>query len=167
VTTLDAVQDAALAMTSAETESVRQTAEQRRAHDLAAARAEAEEIISRRRAASERLAAVEERERLAQARAEARGTVLRAQRAVFAEATESARRAAAQLVEDPRYERLLLELEVDARRRLEQFGRVQIVPAAGGGFLAQAGSREIDYSLDAQLQRCLRSMAVELGGLWC
>ena len=167
MTTLDAVQDAALAMTSAETESVRQMAEQRRAHDLAEARAEAEEIVSRRRAASERLAAVEERERLAKARAEARGTVLRAQQAVFAEATESARRAAARLIEDPRYERVLVSLEADARRRLEQFGRVRIVPAAGGGFLAQAGSRDIDYSLDAQLQRCLRSMASELGDLWC
>ena len=167
MTTLDAVRDAALATTSAETEAIRRTGETRRAQHLLEARAEANEIVSRRRAASEQLAAVEERERLAQARAEARGTVLRAQQAVFAEATESARRAAAQLIDDPRYERVLVSLEADARRRLEQFGRVRIVPAAGGGFLAQAGSRDIDYSLDAQLQRCLRSMASKLGDLWC
>jgi len=165
--TLEAVQHAALARTSAEAEAIRRAAEKRRARHLAEARAEADEIVLRRRAASERLAAVEERERLAQARAEARGRVLRAQRAVFAEATESARSAAAQLIEDPSYKRLLASLEADARQRLGRFGRVQIVPAAGGGFLARAGSREIDYSLDAQLQRCLRSMAGELDGLWC
>jgi vacuolar-type H+-ATPase subunit E/Vma4 len=139
----------------------------RREQHLAEARAQADEIISQRRAAAERLATVEERERLARARAEARGRVLRAQQAVFAEATASARRAVSPLIEDPRYKRLLGLLEVEARRRLGRFGRVQIVPAAEGGFLARAGSREIDYSLDAQLQRCLRSMASELGSLWC
>jgi hypothetical protein len=164
---LDAVRDAALATTSADAEAIRRTAQERRAQHLARARATADEIVSRRRAASERLAAVEERERLARARAEARGRVLHAQQAVIDEATESARRAAARLIEDPRYERMLVLLEADARRRLGRFGRVQIVPAAGGGFLARAGSREIDYSLDAQLRRCLRSMARELGGLWC
>jgi len=165
--TLDAVQDAALATTSAEAAAILRAAENRRARDLAEARAEAGEIVSHRRAKAERLAAVEERDRLARARAEARGRVLRAQQAVLAEATESARRAAKQLIEDPRYERLLVLLEADARRRLGRFGRVEIVAAAGGGFLARAGSRQIDYSLDAQLQRCLRSLANELRGLWC
>lgn len=164
--TLDAVQDVALADASAEAEAIRRAAEARAEQVLAGARAEVAVLLAGRRAAAERLADVEERELIAEARTQARATVLRAQRSVLVQATEAARLAVRRLVGDRRYQLLLERLAAGARERLATAGPVQISSVPGGGFVARAGSREIDYSLDAQLDRCLQSMTNELQRLW-
>ncbi len=164
--TLAAVGDAALASAAAEAEAVRRTA-QARAEDLrASARAEAAALVARWRALAERLSDAEERDQLARTRAEVREAVLRAQELVLIEATQAAHAAAHRLSADARYRRLESRLAADARERLAVAGRVQIVPAPGGGFLARAGSRQIDDSLDAQVDRCLEAMAGEMEALW-
>jgi vacuolar-type H+-ATPase subunit E/Vma4 len=164
--TLAAVGDAALAAATADAEAVRRTAQARAEELLEAARAEAAERVARRRALADRLADAEERDYLARARAEARETVLRAQEFVLIEATGAAHGPPRRLSADPRYERLERRLAADAHERLSAAGRVRIVPTAGGGFLARAGSRQIDDSLDAQVDRCLEAMAGEMEVLW-
>ena len=133
---------------------------------IAQARAEAAALIERRCAAAERLAELEARDRLAEARARARGTVLRAQQSALTEASAAAHATVARLVGDPRYGQLLERLAADARERLAPPGPVEITPAPDGGFVARAGSREIDYSLAAQVDRVLEAMAGELERLW-
>jgi len=164
--TLEAVQDAAHAQAAAEAQALRRAARERAEQMLAGAREETAALLAKRRAAAGRLADLEERERLAQARAEARATVLSAQRAVLSEATAAARDEARRLVADRSYQALLERLAVDARARLSAAGPVEIVSAPGGGFVARAGSRQLDYSLGAQLDRCLESIAGELEHPW-
>ncbi len=164
--TLAAVGDAALTAAAAEAEALRGTAQARAEHLLASARAEAASLVARWQALGERLAEAEERDRLARARADARETVLRAQEFVLIEAIEAAHAAARQLRGDRRYKRLERRLAADARERLSAAGPVQIVPAPEGGFLARGGSRQIDDSLNAQVDRCLEAMAGEMEVLW-
>ena len=92
--------------------------------------------------------------------------MLRAQRSVLVDARPAVHVAVRPLIDDPRYDRLLERLAADARERLAPVGPVQITALPEGGLVARAGSREIDYSLDAQPDRCLRAMASELGRLW-
>jgi vacuolar-type H+-ATPase subunit E/Vma4 len=164
--TLAAVGDAALAVATAQAEALRREADVRAADLLAAARAEAAALVARQRALAERLADAQEREQLARARAEARAVVLRAQESVLIEATEAARRGAGRLRGDPRYEVVERRLAAEARDRLSPWGQVQIVFCPEGGFVARAGSRQIDDSLDAQVDRCLKAMAAEMEALW-
>ena len=74
--------------------------------------------------------------------------------------------AARGLAADVRLERVFERLVADARERLAIFGPVQIVANPNGGFVARAGSREIDYSLPSQVDRTIDEMASELEGLW-
>ena len=164
--TLAAVGEAALAAATAEAEALRAAAQSRAEQLLAAAHAEAAARLAQRRALAERLADAEEREQLARARAEARAVVLRAQESVLIEATEAAHRAARRLTADPRYEVVDRRLAAEARDRLSPWGQVQIVSCPEGGFVARAGSRQIDDSLDAQVDRCLEAMAGEMEALW-
>ena len=103
---------------------------------------------------------------LASARSEARAIVLRAQQTVVADATTAAHTAAQRLVSAPRYALLVDRLATEARERLAGGGPVEIRSAPGGGIVARAGSREIDYSLDAQVDRCLAALAGEIDRLW-
>ncbi len=164
--TLAAVQDAALGSASTAADAARRAGQARVERIIAEAGVEASAVVARRRDEAQRLADAEARERIAWARAEARAIVLRAQRTLLAEATAAARAAARRLVDDPRYESLLERLAADARARLPAAGPVQIVTAPSGGLVARAGSREIDYSLDAQVERALDALAGELDRLW-
>ena len=166
MTTLDAVREAALADASAQAQALRAAARGRAERILAGARAEAAALLADRRDAATRLADLEEHERLADTRAQAAAKVLSARRRVLTEARASALTAAKRLTDDPRYALLLERRAADARRRLRDGGPVRIVPVAEGGFVAKAGSRQIDYSLDAQVDRCLATMAGELERLW-
>jgi hypothetical protein len=130
------------------------------------ARADAASLIERRCAAAERLAALEARDRLAEVRAHARATVLRAQQGVLSEARASVHAVVRELVGDPRLDRRLERLAADARERLADAGPVELTQTPDGGFVARAGSREIDCSLRAQVDRCLDAMAAELEQLW-
>ena len=164
--TLAAVGEAALAAASAEAEALRAAAHASAEQLLAAARAEAAALLAQRRALAERLADAEERARLARARAEARAVVLRAQESVLVEATDAAHQAARRLREDPRYEVVERRLADEAHERLSLWGRVRVDPCPEGGFVARAGSRQIDDSLAAQVDRCLEAMPGEMEALW-
>lgn len=164
--TLATIEDAALANASADADALRRAAQERAGEIIDQARVAAAAVIVARRAAAERLADLEARERLAEARGEARATVLRAQRSVLLRARSAAHAAARRLVDDSRYDRLIERLTLDARERLAPAGPVQIVRLAEGGLVARAGSREIDYSLGAQVDRWLEAMATELERLW-
>lgn len=145
---------------------IRADAERRVEEILAQAHAEAAALIAARGADAEQLAEFERRDRLAEARAQARGTVLRAQRAVLHDVRAAAHAAARGLAGDPRLSRLLERLDADARDRIAGQGPIQIVADPEGGFRARAGSREIDYSLRAQVDRVVDAMASELETLW-
>jgi vacuolar-type H+-ATPase subunit E/Vma4 len=164
--TLAAVREVELRLASREADAIRRAGERHAEQIVAQARADAAARIARRCAAAERLAELEEREALAEARARARGTVLRAQRSVLSEVRAAAHAAVRDLAGDPRRERLLERLTADARERLAAAGPVALIAASDGGFVARAGSREIDYSLRAQVDRIVAAMASELERLW-
>jgi vacuolar-type H+-ATPase subunit E/Vma4 len=164
--TLEALQVAALATASEAADAISHASQAHTEEIVAAARTESAELAARRRVAAERLADLQERERLAEARSECRATVLRAQRSVLIEATTAVHAAIDRLVEDPRYPLLLDRLAEEARERLSAAGPVQIISIPSGGIVARAGSRQLDYSLHAQVDRCLRAMAGELERLW-
>jgi vacuolar-type H+-ATPase subunit E/Vma4 len=165
--TLVTVEDAALKRAAAQADQVRRDAHERAERILREARGQAAALIEQRRTAAERLAELERQELLADARAQARSAVLKAQRSVLTQATAAAHAAAGQLIADPRYEALLGQLRADTRERLSPGGLpVELADAPTGGFVARSGTREIDCSLAAQLDRCLREMASELERLW-
>ena len=163
---LESVSEVELHTASDHAEAIRRTADRRAEEILSQARAEAADLVARRCDAAERLAEIEERERLADARARARGMVLRAQRVVLDDARAAAHRAVGDLVGDVRLERLLDRVAADAHERLATAGTVDVVAGPDGGFIARAGSREIDYSLRAQVDRVVDAMAIELERLW-
>jgi vacuolar-type H+-ATPase subunit E/Vma4 len=163
---LAAVQSAALRGAEEEADAILRAAHERAERLLAEARAEADALIAQRRAAALRLAEREERERLARARAAARTVVLEAQRVILDEATTAARATVRSLVDDGRYQRLIERVSADARARLAGAGTVEVAAASEGGIVARAGSLQLDYSLDAQTDRCLQAMAGELERLW-
>ena len=165
--TLESAQLAVLADAARRAEQLRGRAEASRARLLANARAEAEALLARRLATAERLAERERRERLAEARSEARRIVLRARRAVLADASSAAHAAAHELVRDPAYAQLVKALTAEVEERLSTPAtRARIEAAPSGGLLARAGSHEIDYSLDAQVDRAMRAMSSGLERLW-
>jgi vacuolar-type H+-ATPase subunit E/Vma4 len=164
--TLDTVRAAALVQASEQAEAIRRTAREQVDRVIAEAHEAAEAIREERRGAAERLARLEEHEQLARARADARATVLAARRSTLLAAAEAARAAARALVSDERYQARQVRLEADARKRLSATGEITITPVSDGGFVARAGSRQIDQSLDMQVDRCLSSMAAQLERLW-
>jgi vacuolar-type H+-ATPase subunit E/Vma4 len=164
--TLEAVRVAALADASSQADSTRLASEERAEKIIADARAEAASVVARQRAAAESLADLEERARLAEARTQAHAVVLQAQRSVLSNATKAVHAAAKRLVGEPRYERLIERLGAEARERLGADREVQLIPASEGGVVVRAGSRQVDYSLHAQVDRCLEALASELERLW-
>lgn len=164
---LAAVEQAALADARAEAEAIRNAASEHLEQVVAGARAEADELVARHRARIDQLAQLEEHRRLAEARAQARAMVLEARRSLLDEVREAARAAAKRLVvEDPRFGALIQRLSSDARERLAPGGPVQLSASPDGGVIARAGSLGIDYSIRAQVDRCLETAAGQLERLW-
>jgi vacuolar-type H+-ATPase subunit E/Vma4 len=164
--TIAAVRELELRVAAEEAEAIRRAGDGHAETILAHAREEATALIEQRCAAAERLAELESRDHLAEARAHARGTVLRAQRSALTEARAAAHAMVRDVVGDPRLGQLLERLAADARERLAPAGPVQIAPAPDGGFVARSGTREIDCSLKAQVDRVLDAMAGEFERLW-
>lgn len=163
---LDALEQAALLDAQEHARAIRSAAEARAQALIAAAQAGADALLAEERVKAERLAEVEERRQLALARADAHVLVLHAQRSVLSEARDAAHSAAQALREDPRYTRLLALLAAQARARLTSAGAVQVASTPDGGLIARAGSLQIDHSLHAQVERCLRGLSGELQRLW-
>lgn len=164
---LESAQLAVLANAAREAEQLRRHARESRARLLADAREQAQELLAQRLASAEQLAERERREQLAEARSEARRVVLRARQAVLTDAYRAVRVAARELVHEPAYAELMRVLTTEAQERLSTPAqRARVAAAPGGGLLARAGSHEIDYSLDSQVDRCMRAMPDELERLW-
>jgi len=163
---LDVLGEVELRAAAEEAEAIRRAATGRAQEIITQARADAAALIERRCAAARRLAELEARDRLAEVRAQARGTVLGAQRSVLSEARAAAHATVRKLPGDPRLRRLLVRLAADARERLASAGPVELTDAPEGGFVARAGTRQIDCSLTALIDRYLDASAGELERLW-
>lgn len=164
---LESAQLAVLAHAAREAEQLRRHAQESRARLLADAHAEAQALLAQRLAIAEQLGERERRERLAEARSEARRIVLCARQAVLTDAHRAARLAAHELMQEPAYAELMRALTTEAQERLSTPAeRARVAAAPGGGLLARAGSHEIDYSLDSQVDRCMQTMPDELERLW-
>jgi hypothetical protein len=164
--TIAAVRELELRVAAEEAGAIRRAGDDHVEQIIEQAREEAAALIEQRCGAAERLAALEARDRLAEVRARARGTVLREQQSVLTEARASAHATVRGMVGDPRLNRLLERLAADARERLVSAGPVELIEAPDGGFVARSGTREIDCSLRAQVDRVLDAMAAELERLW-
>ncbi len=162
---LGTVRELELHLTGVQADSIRRAGEGRAEQIVTQARTEAAALVERRCAAADRVAELDERDQLAETRARARGTVLRAQQSVLSEVRAAVHTAVSRLVGDPRLERLLERLVADAGERLASAGPVQIEAAPGGGFVARAGRREIDCSLRGHVDRFLDAVADELEDL--
>jgi len=163
---LETLQAAALHEARERAEAILGAARGRADRILADARLEADAVRERIRDGAEQRAQADERRRVSEAQAQAHARVLAAQRSVLMSATAAARRAAGELVGDPRYDALLTRLARDATQRLAAHGSVQLVAAPQGGLIALTQSRRLDYSLDACVERCLETMTSELEALW-
>ncbi len=67
---------------------------------------------------------------------------------------------------DARYPELLRHFEAQARDQLGSEAEVRVDPDLGGGVVAAAGSRHVDYTLKALAERALGSLADEVAALW-
>ena len=114
-----------------------------------------------------------ERER-AEAHRRARAVVLSARSEAFAELARRAHDAARAIADGPEFAAHVARLTEDARSRLAGAGpgaggdgaAVEIAPAPGGGIIAHAGTRWIDCSLTAEVDRALAAATPDLDALW-
>jgi vacuolar-type H+-ATPase subunit E/Vma4 len=102
----------------------------------------------------------------ARARAEANAVMLGAQEDIRRDVLEAVRRAALDLRDDPRYPALLDHLEAVARAQLGANAVVERDPPTGGGVVASAGTRRVEYTLTALAERALQQHADEMAALW-
>jgi vacuolar-type H+-ATPase subunit E/Vma4 len=102
----------------------------------------------------------------ARARAEAHTEMLSAREDVRQNLLEAVRLAALGLRDDDRYPALLDHFETVARARLGADAHVERDPLTGGGVVASAGTRRVDYTLTALAGRVLQQHADEVAALW-
>ncbi len=137
---------------------------------LAAARAGAATVVARAQAESdeaveharERAAATARSRReqsLSTARRAAHGSVLRAEAAVRRELAGQVHVAVEALPDDPRYPALLDRLEALAHAQLGHGAMITRDPRPGGGVIARAASRQVDYRLPALADLALDAIA--------
>jgi hypothetical protein len=153
-----------LARAHAEADSVVGAAKREAEERRAAARAEGEGVIERATADREAAAGAAHARRLLRARREAHAIILQARRDVYDEVRTAAQAATADLRVQPGYAPLRERLATAAR---EQLGAdAELTEPAGGGVVARAGERLVDYSLTAMTDRCLAELSLELEELW-
>lgn len=133
---------------------------------LAAAHAQAETAVARARAEGMRTAEREGARLRAVARREAREATLRAQQALVDELRTGALEAALRLRGRPDYPALLARLAEAARGRLGPHSVLELDPEGAGGVRARAGSRSVDYTLPALVDRALDELGERVEELW-
>jgi len=162
---LDVVRDALLADARRQAWTLSAAAEEAAVTAVGAAREEAAQMEAGARAEGEaearRVAATEG----ARARREARERVLGARRAAYETLRSESRRAALALRGDPRYSDLVDGLARLAGHQLGEGADVR-VDEQGGGIVATAGSRSVDYRLEPLADRCLAALGAEVESLW-
>jgi vacuolar-type H+-ATPase subunit E/Vma4 len=153
-----------LARAQAQADSIIGAAKREADERRAAARAEAEGLLGRAAADREAAAGAARARRLLSARRQAQTIVLQARRDAYDELRAAAQAATANLRVQPAYARLRERLGEVAR---EQVGaEADLVDPPGGGVVASAGERLVDYSLPAMTDRCLAELGPELEELW-
>ncbi|MFI7063589.1 hypothetical protein ACIBL3_21570 [Kribbella sp. NPDC050124] len=161
---LDPVRDALLAAARADAAAELRDAESRRDTLLADARRTADELVADARVKGEAEATVLLTARMADSRRDARRTVLAAQRALYDELRRRCRLAAVALVRRPDYEQLRKRLVAQAEDLLGPGAAVTDSP--DGGVLASAGTRRLDLSLPALVDRVVDRSGTEVAELW-
>jgi ATP synthase E subunit len=173
--TLAPLRDALLAEAAAEARRLEEEARERAAATVAAAEERASAATVRRLAEAHALAQARAQRAAAAARRRARAGVLAAQRAVFDDLVRRAREDLVARAGGVEFAALLDRLADDARARLGGPGppgapgaaTVDVAPAPDGGLVGRAGSRWVDYSLAAQLERAVDAVVAEEGeSLW-
>ncbi|TCC21604.1 V-type ATP synthase subunit E family protein [Kribbella sindirgiensis] len=158
------VRAALLAAASADADEVVRRAEAQRSELLARARRTADELVAAARAEGEADATAILAVRLAQSRREARRSALSAQRALYDELRDRCRAAAAVLAGTAEYQGLRRQL---ADRAREQLGSdADVVDSPDGGIVASAGTERVDLSLPVLVDRALARSGPEVAALW-
>ncbi len=160
------LRDALLDSVRAESESRRQHESEAAQAALAVARAEAARLVEEGRLAGERAAARGAAQVRAAAARQVRESRLRAERALVDELRSRAGDAIQELRSDPRYDRLLDRLARQARLQLGPEAELVRDPPGVGGLTARAGSRSVDYTLPALLDRTIEELGAGLEELW-
>lgn len=156
------VRATALADAHAQAERLLAEAHERAAATVAAAGERATVLREETLAGAREAADADARRVLAGARASAHELLLSVRREVYATVTRDVARQAASRRED--YLALTALLVEDARRRLG--ANVEIADAPGGGIIARAPGRQLDYSLSTRVRRCLARLDDEVAALW-
>jgi vacuolar-type H+-ATPase subunit E/Vma4 len=161
---LSAVRDALLAEARADAARLLEEADARAAATRAAAEQAGEELVRAAREEGDAAAALEGAHDGARARRTARALVLAAQREVYDELRNSARARAQELRASPDYKALLERYASAARAQLGADATVALDPA--GGLRATAGTRSVDYTLDAVVDRAVDAIGERTAALW-
>ncbi len=156
------LRSAALDDAHAKAERLRAQALDRSAAALAAAHERAEELREDSLTTARRAAEDDARRVLSAARCNAHELLLSARREVYATVAREVTQQASSHRED--YQAVTEQLIGDARERLG--ADVEITDAPGGGIIAHAPGRQIDYSLSTQVKRCLAQLDDEVAALW-
>ena len=150
---------AAARLVEAETEAVSLT----RLEDATQA---AEAILTKARAEAVAEADSDGATAMGRERRRARRIVLEAQHAAYEGMIARVRAGALALRSDPAYGQLLEGLERSARRRLGDGPVVVQESTSGGGIVAEADGRRLDYTLPALADRCAGELGAEVERLW-
>ncbi len=159
------------------TEALLADARERAARILADARAQARrrvseaeraagETIRRARAQGEATGRLDAEREQALGRTLAHAEVLRARREAYEELRRRGRAAVLRLREEPGYAAFLDRLAAGARRELGPEAQLEIDPPGAGGVRASAGSRRLDYTLQALADGCIGELGPALNELW-
>jgi hypothetical protein len=130
-----------------------------------AAESEGAAVVERARAEGAAAADAENAAQQALARRQARALVLAARNDVYEELRRRARTAAHDLRGTPDYRALQERLAATARSQLGADARLELDPP-GGGVVATSGTRRVDYSLDALVERCIELLGSRAERLW-
>ncbi len=132
---------------------------------LAQAQRQADAILAAARESGADLARQGASAALADARREARHTVLAVQRLVYEQARAQARERLCAIANSPEAVALNARLGDIARERL---GSNAVVTTVAGeiGVVARDGDRRVDLGTDALLERAVAALGEEIGALW-
>lgn len=159
---LDVFREALLAEARSDAQRLLSEAESEADQRTGEARARAEELVEKARAEGSDIAERETARDRASARRSAREQILAAQREVYEELRQRATAAAENADGLGALEDRLEEL---ARDQLGAGARIKH-PTDGGGLLAVADDRRVDYRVPALVDRALTELGAELRGLW-
>ena len=164
--TLDPLRAAALGEATARADAIlAEAAEQARAR-LARADAAAAALVERARhdgAAAAELTAAHGR---ARARGDARALVLAERSAIYERVRQEAAEAVLRLRDAPEYSALLERLAAKAHAQLGEGAEVDVGCPEIGGVVGRAGSRSVNYTLPALVERCIAELGTQIEALW-